>query len=295
MRLLPTGMPFNCRIVGCLSRSCCLQCLADARALGQVSVRTLYTSHYGRPLSRANSLLHKKIGALAQSLRRRPQDTRRDFVLSTLRNAALCLGLIAGMSSSQATLIDVTSAVAWSCGTGSCGFEPGGDPDVERGRLAFQYVLESPDVDPDPLRGLFAGAITAFRMVVDQQTRPDLVFTLAGPSQISFVRYSVRVGLSLDVAAFDESGALGFGTFHLPVYVNFSSSYPSGNVNVLPDAAFWLNAYGYMGSGFGEGETDWGSNFSAVQVATVPEPSSLSLAGYACLLLLGGMRWRKPS
>lgn len=100
-----------------------------------------------------------------------------------MRKIILALAMLVA-SSAQGALISVTAESGWSCSTGGGeGFEPGCSPDAELGMLNFVYDTTTPDSSPDPAMGVYSGALVAFTMTVEQQTRPDLFFTLApGPN-----------------------------------------------------------------------------------------------------------------
>ena len=204
---------------------------------------------------------------------------------------ALCTTLaLASIHSEASTLVSVSAPVGWSCGTGTGGFEAGCNPNVEQGTFGFTYDLSVADSDPDPTRGLFQGAITSFHMTVQQETRPDLQFTLAGANSITLGSPGGDLGFSLNLAAFDQSGSLGTATIRLNVYrVSYLMSHPDG-LNHLPGASFWSGATAFVGNvsgaGYNVNETDWGVSFSANGAERrIPEPATgvLMLVGLAAV------------
>lgn len=195
----------------------------------------------------------------------------------------LCTTLaLASIHSEASTLVTVSAPVGWSCGTGTGGFEAGCNPNVEQGTFGFTYDLSVADSDPDPTRGVFQGAITSFYMTVQQKTRPDLLFTLAGANSITLGSPGGDLGFRLDLAAFDQSGSMGTASIWLNVYrVSYLMSHPDG-LNYLPGASFWSGAVAFVGNvsgaGYNVNETDWGVAFDASGAEQrAPEPGTVGL------------------
>lgn len=180
-------------------------------------------------------------------------------------------------SSAQAALISVTADVGWSCGTGSGGFEPGCSPNVERGMMNFVYNTSIADSDASPATGVYGGAIVAFTMTVEQQTRPDLFFTLApGPNAFNVYTAAGDKGFSVVLTAQEHSGAYGYVDFQ---FNGYAVGLPLDDL--IPSRSYWDRAGAYVAwaSVDNVSETDWGINFRAVTLV----PTSGTLA-----LLLGG-------
>lgn len=188
-----------------------------------------------------------------------------------MRTFLLLLAMLVA-TSAQASLISVTANSGWSCGTGTGGFEPGCSPNVEFGMMNFVYDTSVLDSDPDPLSGVYLGALVAFTMTVEQQTRPDLFFTLApGPNELrvpSFAEKWVR----LRFVATEQSGAYGdssdmlfsLGFYHAGIFADDS----------LPGASYWEGATALVGDVAGVNETDFAWNIRAVEI---PVPGTLAL------------------
>lgn len=186
--------------------------------------------------------------------------------------------LVAG--SAQAALISVTAESGWSCSTGGGeGFEPGCTPDAERGMMNFVYNTSTADSDPDPTRGVYAGALVAFTMTVEQQTRPDLFFTLAPGSNALLVYFWGEKGVTLEFTATEQSGAYGDSSdmfFRLNVgNAGFHSD------DSIPLVSYWERAFAYVGYAGAVGETDWAVGFRAVEI---PLPNTLALTGLGLFL-----------
>lgn len=192
----------------------------------------------------------------------------------------------------MASEILVSGNVGWSCGTGTGGFEPLCNPDVERGYFELLYDDSAVDSDPAYETGLFDSSVLSFRMIVEQSTRPNLEFELAsGPTQISSrvlggsdLSVSFRFLMSEASALFPVSEvSLGF------VSVSFLSR--GGDPSLAPTLAFWDNAYGHGanvrpldGSFRTVGETDWAPRPIA---SPAPEPETLAMALLG-LTMVGG-------
>lgn len=194
-------------------------------------------------------------------------------------------------SSAHAALISVTADIGWSCGTGTGGFEPGCSPDVERGMMNFVYNTSISDSDASPATGVYSGAIVAFTMTVEQQTRPDLFFTLApGPNSFNVSTASGDKGFSISLTAQEHSGAYGLVDFIFNGYAVGPSLWPHDSI---PAASYWERATAYVAWAVeGPTETDWGINFRAVTL--VPVTGTLALLfGGALPLLAGGLLRRR--
>jgi len=200
--------------------------------------------------------------------------------------------LVAG--SANAALISVTANSGWSCGTGDGGFEAGCTPDVEYGMVNFVYDTSVPDSNPNPSPeiGVYSGALVAFTMTVEQQTRPDLFFTLApGPNTLRVGLYEGVTFLRLEFNATEQSGAFGESSdmqFGLNIYGGFYVDMPEMS---LPGVSYWDSATAYVGGASGPGggasETDWAWSFRAVEI---PLPGTLALMGLGLLLAARGRK-----
>lgn len=200
--------------------------------------------------------------------------------MRTIRWITAAAFLIA--SSAQAALISVTADVGWSCATGTGGFEPGCIPDVERGMVNFVYNTSIPDSDPSSTNGAYSGAIVAFAMTIEQQSRPDLFFTLA-PGANSMTTSFSSLGdkyVTMSLTASDQSGAYGNVGFLLRADI------PRGAppYDSIPLADAWSTAGARAGSAVGiANETDWGINFRAVTLVPTSNTLALLLAGAIAL------------
>lgn len=198
-----------------------------------------------------------------------------------MRKLLLALAMMVA-TSTQAALISVTADSGWSCGTGIGGFELGCTPDVEWATINFVYSTSTHDTDPDPTWGAYEGALVAFTMTVEQQSRPDLFFTLAPGTNSIVVSYWGEKGLTLLFTATEQSGAYGDNSdMHFQLNVGNAGLHSDDSI---PGVSYWERAFAYVGSAGGVSETDWAWNFRAVSFAPLPGTLallSLGLAGFA--------------
>jgi hypothetical protein len=199
----------------------------------------------------------------------------------SLGSAILAASLLFASNDTSAALVTVAADVTWTCTTGNGGFEAGCNPDVETGNIVFNYWSDVIDTDQGLSAGQFESPLASFSMTVEQQSRPDLVFSLSGPSAIRFAANSSGdTLLQLTADVLDQSGSLGYGSFVLNVYrTNFL-----GDVNELPGASFWNGAIAYVGVGYGVSETDWASNFT-VSATEIAEPSTIAAVVFGLIAL----------
>lgn len=210
------------------------------------------------------------------------------FFLAALRLIATAIPLLTTALPSAATQISVSADVGWSCGTGTGGFEAGCI--TERGRLEFTYEDSVLDTNPDPNAGTFEGAIVSFRMLVNQELRPDLRFALVpGPSRIT----TTALGAGDLYATFswlgtEASGLFPASSFSFSVYNVSNLSHEGGSLSAVPSLAFWQGATAYgasvapLNGTATVGETDWGQSFVA---SAAPEASSLAMAALGLLIV----------
>lgn len=186
-------------------------------------------------------------------------------------------------SGAHAALISVTADVGWSCGTGTGGFESGCTPQVEWGKMNLVYNTSVSDSDASSTHGAYSGAIVAFTMTVEQQSRPDLFFTLApGPNAFEVWTGNGDKAFSISLTAQDQSGAYGYVGFRL-------NGYRTGLL--LPDdliysTSDWAKAIGYVASAYTGppaadwvSETDWSTGFRAVTLVSTADTLALLLGG----------------
>lgn len=216
--------------------------------------------------------------------------------------ATLCCLALSPAMAADSPFVRAAGPVTWWCGTGSGGFEPGCSPDPERGTLEFIYRDDVVDSNPDADGGLFLNPLVSFRMVVEQSSRPDLVFSLSGPSQFQTYRPNVGddMAVVLTVVARDESGALPDLRFFFPFMSRLLTT-----PNRLPTADERIFAMTIARGCTLDGstipgldtkcvsETDWGglTSVTSVPFATpVPEPETYAMWAVGMALLLWSKR-----
>jgi hypothetical protein len=204
---------------------------------------------------------------------------------------ALAGALLIWINPAQASLIQVSGQLGWSCGTGSGGFEPGCAPDVERGTFSFAYDTSVIDSDSRIGYGLFLDAFRSFTMTVEQTTRPDLLFTLTGGEN------AITRGLSGDadwlritVALAEVSSAVSASSFTFNFLVCCRGvGFPDETPTI---ENYWSRSpYGLVAYGTGVGETDWLYN-ATLRAAVIPEPSAPLLLTIGLLALMSTRRRR---
>lgn len=172
-------------------------------------------------------------------------------------------------------LVQLSGPVAFSCGTGTGGFEGycPFDDNIERGWFTLTYDPLIPDTDQDDGRGLFRNAIRSFDMTVSQLYRPDLAFSLVGRGDLSREsHWSDSFYWEMTLREKNNTFAPSLFSFHM-----YRQAW--GNPNEMPTVELWPEVIGYVGGGAGVNETDWlpGSISADFIPRPVPVPGSLWL------------------
>jgi hypothetical protein len=208
------------------------------------------------------------------------------------RLLALTIGTVLFLAASaHAALIEVSGRSDWSCGTGTGGFEPGCSPDVETGVFSFTYDADAVDEDPAILRAVYSNIIRSFTMTVEQESRPDLLFTLASPvnSLRSGVSQSGETYVTFSVTLAESNNVVGTSAFTFNTYRNGVPIVPS--VLPTPDNYWPRNIIGFVGSGAGVTETDW-LHPGSITSRVIPEPAAPLLLAAGLLALISVRRRR---
>lgn len=177
-------------------------------------------------------------------------------------------------------LIEVTGYVGFSSVSGSGGFEPDtpNGENVERGPFRLVYDPMIPDTDSSEMNGFFPGAIKSFVMIVGQESRPALRFSLVGQGNITryFSDTTGMDSVTWWMTLREENGVFEPSMFQFQMFL-----YELGNVNVnvLPGTGYWPNATAYGAATPGVHEHDWlhGSMTARTVPTPVPAPPTLWL------------------
>lgn len=200
--------------------------------------------------------------------------------------AAVAVLLFAFVATAKAAIIQVASPTAWSAGTGTGGFEVF-PADLEPGSLVITYNTNVADTNPTAGVGEYANAIIGFTMSVEQQTRPDLMFILSGPSKITTDSSTPwDFWITFEAQTTELNGNFQDMWFRVALAFSVPLDYPETlpGPELFSRILYWKLGMGTGADGFSVSETDY---FYAPQATyiEVPEPASSALM-FAALLSL---------